>query len=268
MDPEAERFHRGLILTQILDALFTACDIWPVSLVESTEMGGLIRVGVSSREDVTRERLSEALAMEPPALRISGALSGEQTATESDWKLSEVGSLGARDHEEANWKFVDCANEGTPEAVFRFERTGAEPLGSELYLWHGQYVGHDSLLRRRLKALRTLGEHAELLEMLTNRRISARRSHDNLAVDEAFEELDDSKKRVLKEIWSVLPWYFVQGPPGVGKTRLVSELVARYFKGDSTARLLLSAQSHQALDHLLPRPKRRWMKTRLSRRST
>ena len=87
--------------------------------------------------------------------------------------------------------------------------------------------------------------------MLTNRRISARRSHDSLALDEAFEELDDSKKQVLEEIWSVLPSYFVQGPPGVGKTRLVTELVARYFKEDATARLLLSAQSHQALDHLL-----------------
>ena len=256
LDPEAARFHRGLILIQILDALFTACDIWPVTLVESSETGGSIRVGVSPRADTVRERLSEALGMEPPALRISGALVGEQTATESDWKLSEVGSLGARDHEEANWKFMACTNEGTPEAVFRFERTGAAPLGSELYLWHGQYVGHDSLLRRRLKALRTLGEHTELLGMLTNRRICARRSHESLAVDDAFKDLDDSKKRVLEEIWSVLPSYFVQGPPGVGKTRLVRELVARYFKEDSTARLLLSAQSHQALDHLLNETKK------------
>ena len=256
LDSEADRLYRSLVLVQILDALFTACDIWPVRLVESSENGGTIRVGVSPRADTVRERLSEALGMEPPALRISGSLLGEQTATESDWKLSEVGSLGTRDHEVANWNFVECTDEGTPEVVLRFERAGTAPLGSELYLWHGQYVGHDSLLRRRLKALRTLGEHTELLDMLTNRRLCARRSHERLVVDEAFKDLDDSKKQVFKEIWNVLPSYFVQGPPGVGKTRLVRELVTRYFKEDSTARLLLSAQSHQALDHLLNETKK------------
>lgn len=256
LDSETEEFHWGLVLIQILDALFTACDIWPVKLVERSQAGESVTVGVSPRSDTVRERLSHALGIEAPALRISGALVGDQTATESDWKLSETGSLGARDHEEANWKFVGCADEGTAEAIFRFERTGTAPLGSELYLWHGQYVGHDSLLRRRLKALRTLGEHTELLGMLTNRRICARKSHEKLAVDDTFKDLDDSKKQVLAEIWSVLPSYFVQGPPGVGKTRLVRELIAQYFKEDPTARLLLSAQSHQALDHLLAETKK------------
>ena len=256
LDPEAERFHRSLILIQILDALFTACNIWPVRLVESSETGGLTRVGVSPRPDKVRDELSKALGMEPPALRISAALVDDQTATESDWKLSEVGSLGTRDYEEANWKFVGYTDEGTPEVVFRFERAGAVPLGRDLYMWHGQYVGHNSLLRRRLKALRTLGEHTELLGMLTNRRICARRSHEHLAVDETFKDLDESKKQVLEEIWGVLPSYFVQGPPGVGKTRLVRELITRYSKEDSTARLLLSAQSHQALDHLLAETKK------------
>ena len=256
LDPESERMHRGLVLLQILDALFTACDIWPVRLVESSDSGSLVTVGVSPRTDNVREGLSEALNLEPPALRISGALLSDQTATESDWKLSEVGALGARDYEEANWKFVGCKNEGTPEAVFQFERSGSPPLDRELYLWHGQYVGHDSLLRRRLKALRTLGEHTELLGMLTNRRLCARRSHEDLAIDDSFKDLDESKKQVLEEIWSVLPSYFVQGPPGVGKTRLVRELIARCFKEESTARLLLSAQSHQALDHLLTETKK------------
>lgn len=250
-DPEIERFRRGMILTQILEALFTACDVWPVRLVDREESGGSVRVSVSSRPDTVREQLSAALQIDPPALRIAGALLDGQTATESDWKLSEIGSLGDRDYEEANWKFVGCTSDEATEPAFWFERTGAAPLGAELFLWHGEYVGHDSLLRRRLKALRTLGEHTELLAMLTNRRRGVRSSYETLVVDDTLMDLDESKRKVLEELWSVLPSYCVQGPPGVGKTRMVRELVARYFDEDSTARLLLSAQSHQALDHLL-----------------
>ena len=129
LEPEAHRFHRGLILIEILDALFTACGVWPVRLVENSESGGLTRVGVSPRPDTTRERLSAALGLAPPALRISAALFDEQTATESDWKLSEIGSLGARDHEEANWKFVDCTNEGTSEVVFPIRENRCAAVG-------------------------------------------------------------------------------------------------------------------------------------------
>ena len=73
---------------------------------------------------------------------------------------------------------------------------------------------------------------------------------DPLVEDEHFAKLDESKQDALRSIWSTGPGQFVVGPPGVGKTRLVIEIVRRALAGDATVRLLLSSQAHQALDHL------------------
>jgi hypothetical protein len=132
-----------------------------------------------------------------------------------------------------------------------FEGSGAPPIGDALFLRVSDYVGQDRLLHRRVKALRALRDHTELLAMLADPRIAVRKTHDTLVEDEAYHALDGSKREALKELWAVIPAYFVQGPPAVGKTRLVRELVARRFRDDRTTRLLLTAQSHHSLDHLL-----------------
>nr|WP_245215180.1 AAA domain-containing protein [Pseudomonas aeruginosa] len=42
----------------------------------------------------------------------------------------------------------------------------------------------------------------------------------------------------------------VQGPPGVGKTHLVTTLVKQIFEKEPDSRVLLSAQSHATVQHL------------------
>jgi len=176
----------------------------------------------------------------------------DQTAVDDDWKLTEVGVLGERDHETARWRFVGIEGEDGSEPTYVFEGSGAPPpIGDALFLRVSDYVGQDRLLHRRVKALRALRDHTELLAMLVDPRIAVRKTHDTLVEDEAFHSPDASKREALKELWAVIPAYFVQGPPAVGKTRLVRELVARRFRDDRTTRLLLTAQSHHSLDHLL-----------------
>lgn len=96
-----------------------------------------------------------------------------------------------------------------------------------------------------------LSTQSELAQTLADPRARLRSYGDEPVVeDEHFEKLDKSKRDALRSIWSAGPSQFVVGPPGVGKTRLVTEVVRRALARDQTTRLLVSAQAHQALDHL------------------
>ena len=47
--------------------------------------------------------------------------------------------------------------------------------------------------------------------------------------------------------------FALQGPPGTGKTEVTSEAVAAFVDKEPVARVLVSAQSHDALDNLAER---------------
>lgn len=61
----------------------------------------------------------------------------------------------------------------------------------------------------------------------------------------------DPMEQLLRRITENWPIFAVQGPPGTGKTWIAAELVQRALNEDPFGRLLISAQSHHALDNLL-----------------
>lgn len=58
----------------------------------------------------------------------------------------------------------------------------------------------------------------------------------------------DALVRRIHETW---PIFALQGPPGTGKTHAAAELIKQILADDPFARILVSAQSHHALDNLL-----------------
>ena len=68
-------------------------------------------------------------------------------------------------------------------------------------------------------------------------------------IDAFHQELDEPKQRAVEVALSSPDFTLVQGPPGTGKTTFIAEIVAQLIAGKEDARVLLSSQTHVAVDH-------------------
>ena len=159
--------------------------------------------------------------------------------------------LGERSPTTTNWRFVGREEIDSRECL-KFEGTSDAQQKASGFLAPAGMVGRIAHFKRRLKALAALKEHAELLRMLVDPRQRIEESQDPLdKTNSSFKELDASKQAALREILSTIPLFLLQAPPGVGKTYLVGDVVRRRFDDEPTTRILLSAQSNSAIDHLM-----------------
>lgn len=67
----------------------------------------------------------------------------------------------------------------------------------------------------------------------------------------AVEGLSSDKNEVVNAALGLRQIMVVQGPPGTGKTKLISEVVRRFLYEHPGSRILLAAQTHIAVDHVL-----------------
>lgn len=253
----ANRLRRGLWLTQIVEYLFAVSDVFPVEVVAGKANqavdpdSGRFSLYLRPREEKEREQLSRSLLLKPPAKRLRAALLEEDRPDEGIWTLTDGPKLGERSPSNTEWRFADEVAAADGQLAFRFVGEKPAPLLRTTFLIPSDSVGRDYQLRRRLKCLKVLEQHWELARMLSSPRDRILKSEERVEIDDDFKALDGSKQQALKDIVATVPLFMVQGPPGVGKTRLVRDLVRRSFRSDSSTRILLSAQSNYAVDHLL-----------------
>lgn len=62
--------------------------------------------------------------------------------------------------------------------------------------------------------------------------------------------LKGGSNRIVQDMLSSEPFYALHGPPGTGKTTVASVAVAAQLRSDQSHRVLISSQSHFALDNL------------------
>jgi hypothetical protein len=72
-------------------------------------------------------------------------------------------------------------------------------------------------------------------------------------VDFIQQSMDDNKRDAVRTALSEPPLMLVQGPPGAGKTTFITEVVLQTLRHNPNARVLLTSQTHVALDNSLER---------------
>lgn len=122
-------------------------------------------------------------------------------------------------------------------------------------------------LDRQRKALKSIqykeNVNPEISEIIFNPTIAT--SKNNLMLTETdceSREIDKSKLISLEKALSADNMFLLQGPPGTGKTTFITELVYQIlygndkYKGNSDAKILITSQSHVAVDHSLAKIKK------------
>ena len=164
-------------------------------------------------------------------------------------------SLGSSRQGDIDASFITVAEHNGSKA-YEFEIDDDLPEGRSLFLRAERDAGTENVIRRRLRHIAALDTRTDLVGMLVDPWRSRRVNADALDEgDRHFLDLDESKRKALKGIWTTTPGFWVVGPLGVGKTTLVTEVVRRRFSTDPFSRLLLTAQGHDALNHLQAKTK-------------
>lgn len=125
--------------------------------------------------------------------------------------------------------------------------------------------------RGRLKVDTRMGRSAlrrqELALDLVQRRAGVRPDLEDLLLDPSTARvpvpadepgwvqpnLDDAKRRAVRAALGADDMLLVEGPPGTGKTTFITELVVQELLRNPGARILVSSQTHAALDNVLER---------------
>jgi hypothetical protein len=66
-------------------------------------------------------------------------------------------------------------------------------------------------------------------------------------------EFDAEKTRILSRALGVQDVLAIEGPPGTGKTKLIGEIILQWLRRNPKHRILLSSQTHIALDNVIER---------------
>jgi len=201
---------------------------------------------ITPREDLDRDLRRKVMGLRPAYDALNRELKYDDG--KANWTLSYVDTL-AGDRE----RLPELSYEGTGTIRGRlaYAFAASEPVmpGRPLYLRPRRDGGFERAIRRRLQNIMAARTNIELLRAIDDPA--------QVALDDALRqiaapgiapaELDHSKKIAWDAIVSGKSINVVVGPPGVGKTYLISHLIKSILASTPDARLLVSAQNHETL---------------------
>jgi DNA polymerase alpha-associated DNA helicase A len=203
--------------------------VWVVPRKENDRDERRLRMGMRTAEDAVRRDLRDDDGRPLWTLTLSDKLGGER---DRQAELRYLGSGSYRGRQ-----------------AFAFSSSQAIVPGQGYYLRPKRESGTERAIRRRLQNVVAARSNVELLRALDDPA--------QVALDDALREiavpgdappdLDETKKYAWQSITTGKSINIVVGPPGVGKTFLISQLVKSILSITSDARVLISAQNHETL---------------------
>ncbi|WP_460206314.1 AAA domain-containing protein [Klebsiella pneumoniae] len=239
----------GFSIFHLTELAFAKSEIYPVSIInydkERLDSRTYI-VKLVCREDNQNALFS--LNGKPAAIRLQDVLENERNNS-INWILTDNQNLSEEDNSITLDYFSSTKNEeGIIE--YTFSTNSPEPDFNNCFIIPASIQGTIRQLSRRASAIDELSNHAELRNMLSNPYIGTIVSDVPTKIHNSYDSLDESKQDAFKSINKTLPVYLVQGPPGVGKTFLITTLVNQIFLEEKESRVVLTAQSHATVQHL------------------
>src|ERR1051326_6351287 len=180
----------------------------------------------------------------PPFGDFFDTMSDRDLGEEVTWR-GDDGNKPAR-AEGRNRGRVKWINSNTIEVEVR-EGDNPPSIG---WLRPAEDISSEILLKRETRSAAKLFEKPQLMQALYAPR-SFPGPRDVWA--DAGKGLRGRAPDIVKDMLASFPFYALQGPPGTGKTTVVAHAVKSYLRANPGARILISAQSHYALDELADR---------------
>lgn len=265
-DSESVAIRRALLLVQIIEAVTKALDVYPVEVMETGRREGRRFAIVRAEPDSDRDKIAKRIGLSESGAALKRLFEDEHRDADSKWQLSQAASLGASRSGDVTASFAEVVDHRGRRG-YQFEIDEELPNEGRLFLRTERDTGTEQVIGRRLRNIKALDTRIDLTEMLADpwrvRRASREALTETEQKDEHFLDLDKPKREALIGAWSTLPSFFVVGPPGVGKTKLATEVIRRRFAADGATRMLVSAQGHDALDNLQEKIKETLAKAKL-----
>ena len=247
-DARADVRH-ALVLIQLIEAVSRSLDSLPIEFISSRRTSGGTRLILRAKPDNDRDPIAKALGLPDTAEALRRILIEEQREGEEGWSLSQSAALGGSRRDDERAIFVgEAMHRGI--TGYEFGVDGDVPTGRPYFLRSRQDAGSQQVISRRLRAIRMLAEQPGLADFLNDPWAARWSFQGALEEDALLAGLDEAKQEALHRFETTGPAHLVVGPPGVGKTKLATEVVRRRLAAKGNARMLLTSQEHDALDNL------------------